>query len=80
MGGSDLKTRVLKEIDQGLEIYGAAALMEVRILRALKREVERHKKSTYGDWCSFCGAVDATLAWVWPCPTITDTARELGVE
>lgn len=54
----------------------------VAALRALRREVERHSEAQLREvmtaeastCCDYCNSEP------WPCRTITDTARELGVE
>lgn len=76
----DLRERLLAEIarrtDVAASIYGYP-----QALRALRREVERHVKvglratatEPASTCCDFCDAEP------WPCPTITDAAKELGV-
>lgn len=75
----DLKDRLLAEIERRLAVGVLRERLgrdtDAQPLRALRREVERHSPSTelLKPLCLNC--MD-----VWPCLTITDTARELGVE
>lgn len=86
MEGSDLKDRLLAEIERRLEDHEppCEGCNHAQVLRALRREVSRHVpewKETYDGeiqidrWerCRLC-------RHEWCCPTIFDTARELGME
>lgn len=83
----DLRSRVIEELNRRLnmdcqELDRHCSDDECRCflwnnreaLRALKREVERHQPAVFVP--TECGWCDC----LWPCPTITDTAEELGVK
>lgn len=56
-------------------------------LRALRREVERHHVNPLAGKQKFCVCCEAQagkspegwIIWQWPCPSILETAREMGV-
>lgn len=87
-GGGSARNETLEAWSRDGEAIAEARTGYPAALRALRREVERHQPNPMaGDqkFCACCEAQDGKtpegwVKWAWPCPSIVDIARELGVK